>query len=149
MTSEAPNEASITVRNAGPLRGEVVVPGAKNSVLKLMAASLLADGVYEITNVPSIVDVSIMADLLRAIGLVVNVDEPGIVTIVNSGDLEPVAPFELVERIRASINVLGPLLARCGHVRLALPGGDDFGTRPIDMHIAGLDILHFCVCINF
>lgn len=141
MTSEAPNEASITVRNAGPLRGEVVVPGAKNSVLKLMAASLLADGTYEITNVPSIVDVTIMADLLNAIGLDVRVNEPGIVTIINTGDLTPVAPFELVERIRASINVLGPLLTRCGHVRLALPGGDDFGTRPIDMHIAGLEAM--------
>ncbi len=129
------------MRNAGPLRGEVVVPGAKNSVLKLMAASLLADGTFEITNVPAIVDVSIMAELLRAIGLDVRLGEPGIVTIINNGDLTPVAPFELVERIRASINVLGPLLTRCGRVRLALPGGDDFGTRPIDMHIAGLEAM--------
>ncbi len=138
---ETPNECHITVRNAGPLRGEVVVPGAKNSVLKLMAASLLADGTYEITNVPNIVDVSIMGDLLKAIGVRVWLDEPGIVTIVNTGGLTPVAPYELVERIRASINVLGPLLTRCGHVRLSMPGGDDFGTRPIDMHIAGLEAM--------
>ncbi len=62
-------------------------------------------------------------------------------TIVNTGGLTPVAPFELVQRIRASINVLGPLLTRCGHVRLSMPGGDDFGTRPIDMHIAGLEAM--------
>jgi len=117
------------------------VPGAKNSVLKLMAASLLADGIFEITNVPAIVDVSIMADLLIAIGVEIRLDEPGIITIINSGDLTTVAPFELVERIRASINVLGPLLTRCGHVRLPMPGGDNFGTRPIDMHIAGLEAM--------
>ncbi len=141
VTPELPDECCITVRHTGPLHGEVVVPGAKNSVLKLMAASLLADGAYELTNVPAIVDVSIMADLLRAIGVRVWLDEPGIVTIINTGKLTPVAPFELVERIRASINVLGPLLARCGHVRLSMPGGDDFGTRPIDMHIAGLEAM--------
>ena len=117
------------------------MPGAKNSVLKLMAASLLADGIFEITNVPAIVDVSIMADLLIAIGVEIRLDEPGIITIINSGDLTTVAPFELVERIRASINVLGPLLTRCGHVRLPMPGGDNFGTRPIDMHIAGLEAM--------
>jgi UDP-N-acetylglucosamine 1-carboxyvinyltransferase len=117
----------------------VVVPGAKNSVLKLMAASLLADGTYELTNVPGIVDVGIMADLLVGLGLEVALPEPGMVTIVNRGDISPVAPWELTERIRASINVLGPLLTRCGYVRLAMPGGDDFGSRPIDLHVAGLE----------
>lgn len=115
------------------------MPGAKNSVLKLMAASLLGDGTFEITNVPGIVDVGIMAELLRAIGVqVTETPEYGVVTITNNGDLTPLAPFELVEKIRASINVLGPLLTRCGEVTIAMPGGDDFGTRPIDMHIAGL-----------
>jgi UDP-N-acetylglucosamine 1-carboxyvinyltransferase len=129
----------IEVQHSAPLAGEVVVPGAKNSVLKLMAASLMADGVYEISNVPDIVDVGIMADLLRAIGLRIEIDRVlNVVTIENRGDLTPVAPYELVERIRASINVLGPLLARCGRVTLSMPGGDDFGARPIDMHIAGL-----------
>lgn len=131
----------IRVRNAGPLSGEVVVPGAKNSVLKLMAASILADGTYELTNVPDIVDVGIMADLLRAIGLDVEFSEPGIVTIVNAGDLTPVAPADLVAKMRASINVIGPLLTRCGTVRLAMPGGDDFGARPIDMHVAALEAM--------
>ncbi len=135
-------ERCIRVHHAEPLRGEVLVPGAKNSVLKLMAASLLADGTFEITNVPGIVDVGIMAELLRAIGVdVTETPEYGVVTIVNRGRLTPVAPFELAERIRASINVLGPLLARCGEVTIAMPGGDDFGTRPIDMHIAGLEAM--------
>jgi UDP-N-acetylglucosamine 1-carboxyvinyltransferase len=141
MSSEPGNapDRHITVRHAGPLSGEVVVPGAKNSVLKLMTASLMADGVYEITNVPSIADVEIMGNLLEAIG--VKVTRPAFDTVVieNRGNLTPVAPYELVEAMRASINVLGPLLARCGHVRLSMPGGDDFGSRPIDMHIAGLE----------
>ena len=127
------------MRSGRRLRGEVLVPGAKNSVLKLMAASLLADGSYELTNVPGIADVGIMADLLNGLGLRVELPEPGMVIIENRGDLTPIAPWELTERIRASINVLGPLLARCGYVRLAMPGGDDFGSRPIDMHVAGLE----------
>ena len=126
------------MRNAGELNGEVVVPGAKNSVLKLMAASLLADGVFEITNVPGIADVGHMAELLDAIGMSVTQHDPGIVTIENRGELTPDAPWDLARRIRASVNVLGPLLTRCGRVRLGMPGGDDFGSRPIDMHVDGL-----------
>jgi UDP-N-acetylglucosamine 1-carboxyvinyltransferase len=135
------SQCCINVRNAGPLSGEVIVPGAKNSVLKLMAACLLADGTYEISNVPGIVDVAIMSDLLTAIGLEITSTAPGTITIENRGDLTPVAPLELVERMRASINVLGPLLARCGRVTLPMPGGDNFGARPIDMHVAGLEAM--------
>jgi UDP-N-acetylglucosamine 1-carboxyvinyltransferase len=127
------------VRWAGPLRGEVHVPGAKNSVLKLMAASLLVDGTTHLTNVPGIADVRIMGELLAALGMEISTPGPGSLTLTNTGNITPVAPYELVERIRASINVLGPLLSRYGHVRVALPGGDDFGSRPIDMHIAGLE----------
>jgi UDP-N-acetylglucosamine 1-carboxyvinyltransferase len=137
----AAGDCCITVRRTGPLVGDVVVPGAKNSVLKLMAASLMADGVFELTNVPAIADVGIMAELLSAIGVTVSKPAYDTLTITNTGDLTPVAPYELVERIRASINVLGPLLTRCGHVRLSLPGGDDFGARPIDMHVAGLEAM--------
>ncbi|HZB39372.1 MAG TPA: UDP-N-acetylglucosamine 1-carboxyvinyltransferase, partial [Ilumatobacter sp.] len=125
----AGDDCCITVRHAGPLAGEVVVPGAKNSVLKLMAASLMADGVFEITNVPAIADVGIMSELLGAIGLTITRPAHDALAICNTGDLTAVAPYELVERIRASINVLGPLLTRCGHVCLSLPGGDDFGAR--------------------
>jgi UDP-N-acetylglucosamine 1-carboxyvinyltransferase len=135
------NAQTIAVRSTGPLEGTVVVPGAKNSVLKLMATTLLTDGTFELTNVPNIVDVSIMGDLLEAIGVGIERPGPDRLLLTNTGDLTPVAPYELVERIRASINVLGPLLTRCGHVRLSLPGGDDFGARPIDMHIAGLEAM--------
>src|SRR5262245_56890556 len=135
-------ERVIRVRPSGPLHGEIVVPGAKNSVLKLMAASLLADGLFELSNVPDIADVGIMAELLRSIGLQIDIDaELGVVHIRNRGELTPVAPYELVERIRASVNVLGPLLTRCGHVVLSMPGGDDFGSRPIDMHVKGLEAM--------
>ena len=132
---------TIAVRSTGPLEGTVVVPGAKNSVLKLMATTLLTDGTFELTNVPNIVDVSIMGDLLEAIGVDIERPAPDRLLLTNTGNLTPIAPYELVERIRASINVLGPLLTRCGHVRLSLPGGDDFGARPIDMHIAGLEAM--------
>ncbi len=131
----------IAVRGNGPLSGTVTVPGAKNSVLKLMAATLLTDGTFEITNVPEIADVTIMGDLLAAIGVQIERPSPDRLLLTDTGDLTPVAPYELVERIRASINVLGPLLTRCGHVRLSMPGGDDFGARPIDMHVAGLEAM--------
>jgi UDP-N-acetylglucosamine 1-carboxyvinyltransferase len=129
----------IVVRRVGELKGVVDVPGAKNSVLKLMAATILADGAYELSNVPAIVDVTSMGELLAAIGIRSEAPERGRLTLTNTGDLEPVAPYELVERIRASVNVLGPLLTRCGRVRLSMPGGDDFGARPIDMHVDGLE----------
>jgi UDP-N-acetylglucosamine 1-carboxyvinyltransferase len=131
----------IVIRRAAPLHGEVVVPGAKNSVLKLMAATLLADGEYRLSNVPAIADVAIMSDLLRAIGVSTSFNGDGSITMTNRGDITPVAPYELVERIRASINVLGPLLGRFGQVTLSLPGGDDFGSRPIDMHLKGLEAM--------
>lgn len=140
---KSPSEEQILVRQSGPLSGSVVVPGAKNSALKLMAATLLADGDYTITNTPHIADVPIMATLLEALGVVVDSSrmDQGILQITNSGSITPVAPYELVEKIRASINVLGPLLGRFGEVRVAMPGGDDFGSRPIDMHLAGLEAM--------
>ncbi len=135
------DEARILIRRSGPLHGEVAIPGAKNSVLKLMAATLLADGDFTLTNVPDIADVGIMADLLAAIGVRSERPSSSELRLVNDGDIIPVAPYELVERIRASINVLGPLLGRFGRVSLSLPGGDDFGSRPIDMHLKGLEAM--------
>jgi UDP-N-acetylglucosamine 1-carboxyvinyltransferase len=136
-----PTDEVIVVRGGGPLHGRVVVPGAKNSVLKLMATTILCDGAFELSNVPDIVDVGIMGDLLAAIGVEMTQTGPGELVLLNTGEITPVAPYELVERIRASINVLGPLLTRCGEVRLSMPGGDDFGARPIDMHVAGLEAM--------
>jgi UDP-N-acetylglucosamine 1-carboxyvinyltransferase len=139
----SPVPERIRVRGNGPLHGTVRVGGAKNSVLKLMAASLLAPGDHELTNVPGISDVGTMRDLLGALGVVSHQDaaEPGVLRITTPGELVPEAPYELVERIRASIVVLGPLLARCGRASVSMPGGDDFGARPIDMHLKGLETL--------
>ncbi|MBV8984002.1 MAG: UDP-N-acetylglucosamine 1-carboxyvinyltransferase [Acidimicrobiia bacterium] len=131
----------IVVRGSGPLEGTVAIEGAKNSVLKLMAASLICDGRFVLRNVPRIVDVEIMSDLLTSMGATVRRTEDHVLTIDVGDDITPEAPYELVERMRASIVVLGALLARNGYARVALPGGDNFGPRPIDMHIAGLEAL--------
>jgi UDP-N-acetylglucosamine 1-carboxyvinyltransferase len=131
----------IVVRGSGPLEGSVAVEGAKNSVLKLMAASLMAEGRSVLRNVPHIVDVEIMSDLLTSMGADVRRSDDHVITIDVGADITPEAPYELVERMRASIVVLGALLARNGYARVALPGGDNFGPRPIDMHISGLEAL--------
>jgi UDP-N-acetylglucosamine 1-carboxyvinyltransferase len=139
--SSPTSESVIVCSQSGPLSGKVTVPGAKNSVLKLMAATLLADGVYELRNVPDITDVDYMTDLLVALGLDIERGDRHRLRIVNSGRISPVVPFALADRIRASVNVLGPLIGRFGDVQLALPGGDDFGGRPIDMHLSGLEAM--------
>ena len=140
------------VRSEGPLshplRGTAHVGGAKNSALKLMAAALLARGRTTVTNVPDILDVHVMARLLEELGCTVAVSHPeveagagsgsGTVTIDVPDDLGHVAPYDLVRRLRASISVLGPLVARCGRARVALPGGDNIGSRGLDMHMTGL-----------
>jgi UDP-N-acetylglucosamine 1-carboxyvinyltransferase len=122
------------------LEGEVTVTGAKNSVLKLMAASLLAVGTTTIRNVPDIADVDIMADLLTRLGCTVK-HEGAVVTIdVPAAPLHR-ADYDLVRKMRASINVLGPLVARVGKAEVALPGGDAIGSRGLDFHIKGLESL--------
>jgi UDP-N-acetylglucosamine 1-carboxyvinyltransferase len=132
----------LLVRARGPLKGSVPISGAKNSVLKLMAATTLAAGEYRLRNVPRITDVDCMADLLRSMGMTVEWEaEPGVLRIVHTDTITPEAPYELVERMRASIVVLGPLVARFGRARVAVPGGDDFGPRPIDMHQRALEEL--------
>ncbi len=121
------------------LTGDVSVTGAKNSVLKLMAAALLAPGRTVLRNAPDILDVEIMAELLRRLGCdVSHVAAEGLVVIDVPEALEHRADYDLVRRMRASITVLGPLLARCGVVDVALPGGDNIGSRGLDMHIGGL-----------
>jgi UDP-N-acetylglucosamine 1-carboxyvinyltransferase len=121
------------------LEGEVRVAGAKNSVLKLMAAALLAPGRTTIRNVPDILDVEIMAELLVRLGCRVDHDRAGGVVVLDVPDQpDHRADYDLVRRMRASINVLGPLVARCGAAEVALPGGDAIGSRPLDFHVAGL-----------
>lgn len=129
------------VRPDGPLHGEVRAGGAKNSALKLMAATLLAPGDYTIRNVPRIIDVETMSDLLVSMGVDVRRPAADTLAIHTPDDCVPEAPYELVEQMRASIVVLGPLVARFGRAKVAMPGGDDFGSRPIDMHLQGLEML--------
>jgi UDP-N-acetylglucosamine 1-carboxyvinyltransferase len=125
------------VAGGARLAGEVSVTGAKNSVLKLMAAALLAEGRTTLTRVPDILDVTIMAEVLRRLGCDVQ-REDGTVTIDVPAQPSHEADYDLVRRIRASIAVLGPLVARCGEAKVALPGGDAIGSRGLDMHVAGL-----------
>ena len=122
------------------LRGEVTVSGAKNSVLKLMAASLLAAGKTTITNVPDIADVDIMADLLTRLGCTVERSSSQLTIDVPQTPGHR-ADYDLVRKMRASINVLGPLVARVGEAEVALPGGDAIGSRGLDFHIKGLEAL--------
>jgi len=124
----------------GPCRleGEVRISGAKNSTLKLMAAALMVPGEVVLERVPQITDVELMADVLRRLGASVE-RENGRLVIDSSGELCEEAPYELVTKMRASIQVLGPLLARLGRARVAMPGGDAIGSRPIDMHLRGLE----------
>lgn len=132
------------VQKSGPLDGEVHISGAKNSALKLMAACLLAEGTHTLRNVPDIADVTLMSGVLEAIGLSITrkqEDHTTTLVIERGPDVQPEAPYELVEKMRASTAVLGPLLATVGEARVAMPGGDDFGARPIDMHLAGLEAL--------
>lgn len=137
------------VHGGARLEGEVVVAGAKNSVLKLMAAALLAPGRTVLHNAPRIADVAIMGEVLRRLGCQVAISPDGevsdggvphadVVTIDTPEEVGTEADYDLVRRLRASINVLGPLLARRGHVKVAHPGGDAIGSRGLDYHIAGL-----------
>ena len=130
------------VERSGPLKGEVHVPGAKNSVLKLMAASIMAEGLTTLTNVPEILDVEIMAELLRRLGCKVEHDvSTSTVTIDVPTKIGHKADYDLVRKMRASISVLGPLVARCGEADIALPGGDAIGSRGLDIHMQGLEKL--------
>ena len=128
------------IHGGARLVGEVHVGGAKNSVLKLMAASLLAVGKSIITNVPQIADVEIMSDLLRRLGCTV-IHEGSTLTIDVPKAPHHRADYDLVRKMRASINVLGPLVARIGRAEVALPGGDAIGSRGLDFHIKGLESL--------
>ena len=128
----------IVVEGGRPLQGTVGVLGAKNAVLKEMVSALLAPGRHRLTNVPTILDVELMCQVLEHTGCKIEHGNHEL-WIVVPDDLNPEAPIELVRQMRASIVVLGPLLARCGIARVALPGGDDLGARPIDMHMGGLE----------
>ncbi|MRS12208.1 MAG: UDP-N-acetylglucosamine 1-carboxyvinyltransferase [Actinobacteria bacterium] len=138
--------ASIIVNGGRPITGEIRVGGAKNSALKLMAAALLAPGASVIRNVPDISDVTLMAEVLSVLGARVTREDHSV--LVDATDITSVeTPYELVAQMRASIVVLGPLVARFGRARVAMPGGCNIGSRKIDMHIHGLE--HLGVNIAF
>ncbi len=130
--------AQIVIDGGARLHGTVTVGGAKNAALKEMVAAILVPGRHRLNNVPDIADVALMGELLHHIGCRIQ-REGDSLWIVSPERLNPEAPLELVRKMRASIVVLGPLLARCREARVALPGGDDLGARPIDMHLEGLE----------
>jgi UDP-N-acetylglucosamine 1-carboxyvinyltransferase len=138
----ATQSLSFEIHGPARLEGSITLSGAKNSALKLMAASLLAAGKTTLHNIPGIADVEIMSDLLRSLGCAVSY-ESGTQTL--SIDVPEVpghrAEYNLVRKLRASINVLGPLLTRLGKAEVALPGGDAIGSRGLDFHIQGLQDL--------
>lgn len=125
------------VRGGRPLSGTVPVNGAKNSALKLVAAALLAEGRSTVHNVPAIADLAVMKSVLEHLGATVTRDRDGCAIDVPA-EIECTIPATLAQQLRASIVVLGPLLARCGRARVAMPGGDKIGSRNIDMHLSGL-----------
>lgn len=138
----AENSSALRIQGPARLSGEVTVMGAKNSALKLMAASLLAPGKNTLYNVPQIADVDIMSDLLTRMGCAITFDRENHILVIDV-PLTPghKAEYELVRKMRASINVLGPLLTRVGIAEISLPGGDAIGSRGLDFHLAGLEAL--------
>ena len=131
----------IVVQGGRPLIGEVQISGAKNAVLPILCATLLADGPVEISNVPHLHDVVTTVKLLGELGAGIAIDERYGITVDPTTVHSQVASYELVKTMRASVLVLGPLLARHGHAEVSLPGGCAIGSRPVDLHIKGLQAL--------
>jgi UDP-N-acetylglucosamine 1-carboxyvinyltransferase len=132
---------AIRIVGGRPLEGRIVVGGAKNAALPILCATLLTDGACRVRNVPNLRDIHTTAALLRFLGRDVVVDCPTVLTGEASGSVRPEAPYELVRQMRASVLVLGPLLARYGRAKVSLPGGCAIGARPIDQHLKGLEAL--------
>ena len=131
----------LLIRGGVPLSGEVRISGAKNAALPIMCAALLSQSPLRLTNVPHLRDVTTLLTLLGGMGVAVSLDEK-LGLELDAGRLHtPFAPYEMVKTMRASILVLGPLLARCGEARVTLPGGCAIGQRPVDLHIKGLQAM--------
>jgi UDP-N-acetylglucosamine 1-carboxyvinyltransferase len=131
----------IITGSTAPLDGEVQISGAKNAVLPILCATLLAESTISIGNVPHLHDVTTTIQLLGALGARLTVDEKLTITVEPTAMIATVAPYDLVKTMRASILVLGPLLARHGHAEVSLPGGCAIGSRPVEQHIRGLQAL--------
>jgi len=130
----------LVIEGGAVLKGTVRVHGAKNAALPILAATVMAEGVHTIENVPPLLDIKVMADILRSIGCTVDIRE-GRVTVDTSRADTPHIPEELMQRMRSSIFLMGPLLARFGRVELYQPGGCAIGERKIDLHLKGLELL--------
>jgi UDP-N-acetylglucosamine 1-carboxyvinyltransferase len=128
----------LVIEGGRPLGGEVRVSGAKNAALPLLCAALLTPEPLVLTNVPRLNDVRTMQTLLAQMGIGVDARDAGAVALDARSIDWPLAPYELVKTMRASILALGPLLARCGEARVSLPGGCAIGLRPVDQHVKGL-----------
>ncbi|MCA9531570.1 MAG: UDP-N-acetylglucosamine 1-carboxyvinyltransferase [Myxococcales bacterium] len=131
---------NIRVEGGVPLSGRVRISGAKNAALPILTAALLADGAHTFRNVPDLRDVHTMLRMLRRLGIDAEY-ERGVATVQARPVLEPVAPYDLVKQMRASVLVLGPLVARYGRASVSLPGGCAIGARPIDQHLRGLEAM--------
>jgi len=133
--------SKIVVKGGKRLLGDIKVSGAKNSALKIMAAALLTDKPVILRNVPDIADVRIMINVLRELGVEVETVGGGDIHITSTKTLKSKAPYHLVNQMRASVIALGPLLARLGEAQFAMPGGCNIGSRKIDLHIRGLELM--------
>ncbi|MBY0269782.1 MAG: UDP-N-acetylglucosamine 1-carboxyvinyltransferase [Burkholderiales bacterium] len=131
----------LVIEGGVPLAGSVAISGAKNAALPILTAALLTDEPLIINNVPHLRDVSTMLNLLMQMGVTTSLDEKGGVELRAGKITDPVAPYELVKTMRASVLVLGPLVARLGEARVSLPGGCAIGLRPVDQHLKGLQAL--------
>jgi len=130
------------------LEGEVRISGAKNAALPILCAALLTEGKLELDNVPRLMDVRTMAKLLAQMGVEVGAQENGRLALRAAEVKNPEAPYELVKTMRASVLVLGPLLARCGRARVSLPGGCAIGARPVDQHLKGLQAMGATIAVE-
>ncbi len=138
----------LIVTGAGPLRGEVNISGAKNAALPILISSLLVDGKLTLSNVPHLQDITTTMSLLSYLGVSMEVDERMNIAADASGLNQVRAPYDLVKTMRASILVLGPLVARMGHAEVSLPGGCAIGSRPVNLHIKGLEAMGAKVSIE-
>lgn len=131
----------LVIEGGVPLNGTIAISGAKNAALPILTAALLTDEPLVVGNVPHLRDVSTMLNLLMQMGVATSLDEKGSVELCAGKITDPVAPYELVKTMRASVLVLGPLVARLGEARVSLPGGCAIGLRPVDQHLKGLQAL--------
>ena len=127
--------AKFLVQKSEPLNGEVVISGAKNAVLPLMAAAILAEDKCVIRDVPALRDVDVMKEILKSLGSKIKEIEESVIEIETKEILSNEADFDLVSKMRASFLVMGPLLARVGRAKVQSPGGCTIGARPIDLHL--------------